>query len=298
MPASMLRHSPFPLTLAAALLVACGRPPDTAPPVATPAVVLSRASAAVGAPMEMTYRFVVAPDAPAFAEDYWVFVHFLDSDGELMWTDDHQPPVPTRQWTKGQTVEYTRTMFVPKFPYVGPTTVELGIFSKASEQRLPLAGTTRGQRSYQVATFDLHLQSDNVFVVFKDGWHPTEVADNTVGTEWQWSRQSGSWNFRNPKRDIVFYLQADQPVSALPAPQSVELKIGDSVVDSFTVPPGQAELRKVAISADQLGTGDTVEVRLVVDHTFVPATIAALKSTDSRELGIRVFRAYVETGLN
>ena len=248
--------------------------------------------------MEMTYRFVVAPDAPAFAEDYWVFVHFLDTDGELMWTDDHRPPVPTRQWTKGQTVEYTRTMFVPKFPYVGQTTVEVGIFSRTSEQRLPLSGATKGQRSYQVATFDLHLQADNVFVVFKDGWHPTEVADNGAGTEWQWSKQAATWTFRNPKRDILFYLQADQPIAGLPEPQRVELRIGDAAVDTFNVGSGQAELRKIPISATQLGNGDTVEIRLVVDRTFVPATIAALNSSDSRELGIRVFRAYVETGLN
>ncbi len=291
-------HSLALTVLATSFVAGCHRAPDTAPPVATPTVVLSRSDAAIGAPMEITYRFVVAADAPAFGEDYWVFVHFLDADRELMWTDDHQPPVPTRQWTRGQTIEYTRTMFVPKFPYVGRTTVELGLFSQPTGQRLPLGGTTKGQRSYQVAAFDLHLQADNLFVVFKDGWHPTEVADNASATEWQWSKQAATLTFRNPKRDVVFYLQADQPVASLPEPQRVELKIGDGVVDSFRVGPGQGEMRKVPISASQLGTRDTVEMRLVVDHTFVPATIPALKSSDPRDLGIRVFRAYVETRLN
>ena len=41
------------------------------------------------------------------------FVHFLDSDKERMWTDDHDLPVPTSQWKPGQTIEYTKTMFVP-----------------------------------------------------------------------------------------------------------------------------------------------------------------------------------------
>jgi hypothetical protein len=285
------------LTLAV-LFLACGRAPDTAPPVATPTVVPSRPSAAIGGPIEMAYRFVVAPDAPAFGEDYWVFVHFLDADGELMWTDDHQPPVPTRQWKTGQTVEYKRTMFVPKFPYVGRTTVEVGLFSPVSGQRLPLSGTTKGQRSYQVASFDLHLQADNLFVVFKDGWHPTEVADSAAGTEWQWSKQAATLTFRNPKHDVLFYLQVDQPVATLPEPQRVELKIGDNVVDSFSLEPGHADMRKVPLSATQLGTGDTVELRLVLDKTFVPAAIPAMKSTDPRDLGVRVFRAYVESGLN
>ena len=45
-----------------------------------------------------------------------MFVHFLDADRELMWTDDHEPPTPVRQWKPGATIEYTRTMFIPKFP--------------------------------------------------------------------------------------------------------------------------------------------------------------------------------------
>ena len=273
----------------------CGRTEQNEKAVATPTVRLARNDAAVGSPMEMNYRFVVAPDAPAFAEDYWVFVHFLDTDGELMWTDDHQPPTPTRQWKPGATIEYSRTMFVPKFPYVGETRVEVGLFSQTSGERLPLAGTTRGQHAYTVATFNLRLQSDNLFVVFRDGWHETEVADEATGVEWQWSKKEGTLSFRNPMRDVVFYLQMDQPVAALPEPQRVEVRIGPMVVDSFMLTPGAPrDLRRINISASQLGTGDTVEMTIAVDKTFVPASIPQLKSTDARELGIRVFRAFVQ----
>lgn len=287
------------LALAALLLAlpvaACSHAEETAKPVATPTVSLARADAAVGSPMDIKYRFMVAGDAPAFAEDYWVFVHFLDADGELMWTDDHQPATPTRQWKPGSTIEYTRTMFVPKFPYVGETRVEVGLFSQKTGERLPLAGTTRGQRAYTVATFNLRLQSDNLFVVFREGWHETEVADETSGIEWQWSKKDGTLSFRNPKRDVVFFLQADQPVAALPEPQHVEVRIGPMLVDSFALPPGGArDLRRIDISADQLGAGDTVEMTIGVDRTFVPASIPQMRSTDSRELGIRVFRAFVQ----
>jgi hypothetical protein len=50
----------------------------------------------------------------------------------------------------------------------------------------------------------------------------------------------------------------------------------------------------VNLTSQQLGIGETVEVTVSVDRTFVPATTTQLKSTDSRELGIRVFRAYVQ----
>jgi hypothetical protein len=280
--------------LLATSVAACGGGGDDARPVATPSLTLSRPDAAIGSPMELTYRFAVAPDAPAFAEDYWVFVHFVDADGELMWTDDHQPPTPTRQWKPGSTIEYTRTMFVPKFPYVGETRIEAGLYSRSSGDRLALAGQTEGQRAYQLATFTMRLQSDNIFVVFRDGWHETEVGEEGSGTEWQWSKKDATLSFRNPKQDVLFYLEADQPVMALPGPQRVDLRLGTEVVDSFVLASGQRELRRVSIGAAQLGAADTVELTVSVDQTFVPATVPALRSTDPRELGVRVFRAFVQ----
>jgi hypothetical protein len=288
----------MPRRVAVAILaiaaVTCGRAKDTDPPVATPAVTLARSQAAVGSPLEVKYRFAVASTAPAFAEDYWVFVHFLDANGELMWTDDHQPTTPTREWKPGAAVEYSRTVFLPKFPYTGTTVVEVGLFSPKSGQRLPLSGQTSGQRSYHVASFDLQPQNDNQFVVFKSGWHPTEVADDEVGTEWQWSKKEATLTFRNPRRDVLFYLQVDRPVNPFAEPQHVSVMIGDTAVDQFELGANHVELRKFPIDAAQLGTADTVEMRIVVDRTFIPLNIPALKSTDPRELGVRVFRAYIE----
>jgi hypothetical protein len=242
----------------------------------------------------MRYRFVVAPDAPPFTGDHWVFVHFLDTDGELMWTDDHEPPTPVRQWKAGSTIEYTRTMFIPKFPYVGQARVEVGLFSPSSGERLPLTGQTRGLRSYEVANFEMRLQSDNLFVIFRDGWHETEVGGEGSGLEWQWSRKDATLSFANPKRDVEVYLQLDQPVAAFDMPQRVEIRTGSEVVDRFPLPPGTVELRRIKLSAAQLGTRDTVELTVSVDRTFVPATVPALKINDPRELGVRVFRAFVQ----
>lgn len=272
--------------------VACGRQPDTAAAVVTPSVTLARSDVAVGSPVDVTYRFVVAPGA-SFTEDYWVFVHFLDTDRELMWTDDHQPSVATRGWKPGQTIEYTRTMFVPKFPYVGEASVELGLYSPTTGERIPMTGENQGQRSYRLATFNLRMQSENLFVVFRDGWHETEVSGEGVGLEWQWSRQVGTIAFRNPMRDARFFLQVDQPVSAIKS-QHVEVRSGDIVVDEFELAPGPRVLRTVDITKDQFGENETVEISISVDKTFVPALMPELKSSDSRELGIRVFRAFVQ----
>lgn len=275
------------------LITGCSRKTDDARPVATPSMKLSRMDAAVGSPIDVTYRFEVAPDAPPFSEDYTVFVHVLDKDRSSLWGDDHQPPTPTSQWKPGSVVEYTRTMFVPKLPYVGPAQIEVGLYSVKAGQRLPLGGENTGDRSIRVATFNMQLPASALFIVFRDGWHDAEVSGD-VGVEWQWSKKQGTLSFRNPKQDVVLTLDVDEPVQALPEPQKVEVRVGDAVVDSFTLPAGQRELRRIPITATQMGSGETVDVTIAVDKTFVPAAVAQLKSLDARELGVRVFHAFVE----
>ena len=283
----------LPVLACAAMAAACAGDNDSAPAVVMPSLAVSEA-AAIGGRLEMAYRFAVADDAPAFAEDYWVFVHFLDTDGELMWTDDHEPPTPTRQWTPTSIVEYSRTMFIPKFPYVGQTRVEIGLYSPTSGERLPLAAETTGQRSYRVATFDMRLPSENLLVVFGDGWYDTEVPDDFSGLEWRWSNKDATLSFRNPGRGVQVYLQLDQPSAAFSEPQRVAVRAGSVVVDSFLLPAARMELRRIPIPASQLGTAETVDLAISVDRTFVPASIPALKNDDARELGVRVFRAFVQ----
>ncbi len=89
-------------------------------------------------------------------------------------------------------------------------------------------------------------------------------------------------------------LEVDQPVQAFNEPQTVEIRIGDAVVDSFTLAAGQRELRRIPLTAAQLGSGETTDVVVAVDKTFVPASLPQLKSLDPRELGVRVFHAFVE----
>lgn len=273
---------------------ACGRTEDTAPPVATPSVTLADDTVALGSPVEVTYRFAVKPGA-TLTGHYWVFVHFLDADGELLWTDDHEPATPTAQWKPGEIIEYRRTMFVPRLPYSGTAVIEVGLFAPETGERLPLDADTEGQRAYQVASFELELQTDPVFVVFKDGWQPAESSDDPARPEWQWSRRESTLAFRNPKAAVTLYLQLDQPVRPFSEPQRVRVTLDGTAVDEFALPPGAMEVRKISIPANDLGDEDTVELTLTVDPTFVPAKVPHLKSTDTRELGARVFRAYVDT---
>jgi hypothetical protein len=53
-------------------------------------------------------------------------------------------------------------------------------------------------------------------------------------------------------------------------------------------------VRKLGLSAAKLGTGDMAEIRLTANRTFVPALEPGMKSNDTRELGVRVFHAFVQ----
>jgi hypothetical protein len=184
-------------------------------------------------------------------------------------------------------------MFVPKFPYVGDASIEVGLYSPKTGQRVPLAGESAGDRAIRVASFAIRLASDAYFVVFKSGWYDAEVAEG-ASSGWQWSKKQGVLSFRNPKRDTLLMVQLDQPAMAFTEPQQVEVRIGSAVVDSFPLPSGRPELRRISLTAQQMGSSDNVDLAVVVDKTFVPASIPQLKSSDSRELGIRVFHVFVE----
>ena len=77
------------------------------------------------------------------------------------------------------------------------------------------------------------------------------------------------------------------------AATALELRLGDQVL--ATVPLGrEGPVLKIPLTAAALGGGDMVELKLVADRTFVPALEPGAKSNDPRELGARVFHAFVQ----
>ncbi len=288
------RVSACVLVAIAAVMAGCSKAQDTTPAVATMQVTLSRPKVALGSPVEVTYKFTVAQNAPNLGQRR-VFVHFLDADEELMWTDDHDPPTPTSEWKPGQTIEYTRTMFIPSYPYVGAAKIAAGMYTPGNNERLKLANEDRGDRSYKVADFELLPQTENIFVIFKDGWHPAEVITEGSGrTEWQWTKKEAVIAFRNPKRDVTLVLQADNPASGANAAQQVTVSVSDQTVATVPLSATNAPVLKFPITAAQLGSGDMVEMKFTADKTFVPALDAAMKSSDPRELGARFFHVFIQ----
>jgi hypothetical protein len=284
----LIRRSLAVVTSAALVLTlssACRGTADDEPPVATPSLTLNYDRVPIGSPLTVTYRFEVAQGA-SIDDDYWVFVHVLDPDGERLWNDDHQPPRPTSTWQPGEVVEYSRTLFVPTYPYIGEGVVRLGLYK--GTRRLPLAGTEATRREYVVARLQILPQSENIFRIYRDGWHMAEVASDDPATEWQWTTGTATLSFRNPKSDVLFYLESDARPDLFPEPQLVTIRVHDQVVGSFRADSRERRLQTFPITAAQLGNGEMVELVIDIDRTFRP------QGGDPRELGIRVFNTFID----
>jgi hypothetical protein len=280
----------------AALVSACGSKTDNQPSVATPSFTSDHTRAPLGSPVRLTYTFDIAPNAQPISGDYLVFVHFLDSEGDLMWTDDHPPVPPTPKWKPGQKVSYSRMMFIPVYPYVGEARVRLGLYSVTDGKRLPLNAKESGDREYDVGAITLAPQSENIFLIYRDGWNLAESAPDQPALEWQWTKKTAGVSFRNPRKDVIFYLEADGRPDVFNPPQQVSIKVNDQTLSSFAMTDKDPVVRQVPIAAAQLGAGDMVDLKIELDKTFVPATVPAGQpghGADTRELGIRVYHLFV-----
>ena len=259
----------------------------------TPSVSFNKPRAPIGSPVEITYRFEVGPDSEPIPKDYDLFVHFLDSHDALLFTDDHEPPEPTSSWEAGDTVEYKRTLFIPLYPYLGTASVKVGLYVPETGERLGLAGPGDGNLAYQVAQIELLDQKENIFLVYKEGWHQLENQPENRNIEWQWTKKEAVCSFRNPKKDSLLFFEADTNVAALEGPQQVSIWIGQTQIDTFPIESRDPVLKKIPIPASALGTEDWVDLRIVNGQAFVPQAKGV--GTDDRELGVRVYHLYIES---
>ena len=267
---------------------------DTASSVATPSVGLNRDRVPLGGPLDLTYRFTVAQDAAPLETDYVVFVHFLDADGELMFTDDHEPPQATSSWHPGQEISYDRRMIVPVYPYIGEVTVAVGLYSPTAGDRVPMAGEHLGQRAYAVATLRMAPQSESGFLMYEDGWHAAESVPEAPAREWRWTTGQSTISFRNPRSDSTLYLEVAGRPELFESSQMLTLSVGDTLIDTIGLESIEPSFHVVPIPAASLGDADSVTLTLTVDPPFVPSEVTDGANSDSRELGMQLFYAFLE----
>ena len=264
-------------------------------PVASIALDLDRNAAPQGAFVEAELAVALLAAFEPLDEDYRVFVHFLDADGRMLWADDHDPPVPARDWRAGQTFAYSRRLAIPEDAYVGEATIAVGLYNPPLGERLPLAGEHLGQRSYRGARLTIEAAAARNRLIYEHGWYDPELEQaNGRGAGWRWTAEAAGLAFPNPYSDAVLQLLLDgRPDLAPGGRQAVEVLANGEPLETILIESRERQFAEVALPAARFAGSRTARVELRVHPTFVPAAAAGSTSIDDRRLGVRVHHAFV-----
>jgi hypothetical protein len=259
-----------------------------------PSIKMNRVKVPLGSALEITYTWTLEPGAKKLDQDYWALVHFLDNHEVMLFSDDHQPEPPPSTWEPGRSYSYTRTRFVPVYPYVGDVEVRMGLYPHPGRGERPaLKGEDRGFREYKVATIELLPQTENIFLIWKEGWHNPETHPENPSVERTWTKKEALVSFKNPRKDVIVYLEGDTCVKCFTKAPELTLSVGTNVGLRIPIEGPQVHLKKVRVKAADLGADEWVDLRLAMNESFVPKNLSPPLNNDDRELGFNVYHLYV-----
>lgn len=276
------------------LLPACTRRKAAEVNPIVPSIKVNRTKAALGSALEITYTWTVEPGAKKLDQNYWALVHFLDNHEVMLFSDDHPPVPPPSTWEPGKTYSYTRTRFVPVYPYVGDVEVRMGLYPYPGRGERPaLKGEDSGFREYKVARLELLPQTENIFLVYKEGWHNPETNPENPAVERTWTKKEALVSFKNPRRDVIVYLEGDTCVKCFTQTPELTVSIGNNVGARIPIEGPEVLLKKIRVKAADLGNEEWTDIRLSMNQSFVPKNLNPPMNNDDRELGFNVYHLYV-----
>jgi hypothetical protein len=276
------------------LLPACNRRKAAEVNPIIPSIKVNRTKAPLGSALEITYTWTLEPGARKLDQDYRALVHFVDTHDVMLFEDDHEPVPPPTTWEPGKSYSYTRTRFVPVYPYVGEVDVRMGLYPHPGRGERPaLKGDDRGFHEYKVATLELLPQTENIFLVYKEGWHNPETHPENPSVERTWTKKAALVSFKNPKQDVIVYLEGDTCVKCFKATPELTVAVGEHASLRVPIDGPQVHLFKIRVKAADLGDGEWVDLRLSMSESFVPKNLEPPLNNDDRELGFNVYHLYV-----
>ena len=158
-------------------------------------------------------------------------------------------------------------------------------------ERIALKGEDTGLREYKVAKMELLPQTENIFLVYKEGWHSPEASPQNPSLERTWTKKEALVSFKNPRRDVVLYLEADTNAKAFKEPPVLTVSLGSNRGIVMPIQDSELFLKKIRFSKEDLGEGEWVDLKLAMSESFVPKDLGL--NNDPRELGLLVYHLYV-----
>jgi hypothetical protein len=243
--------------------------------------------------VKMNYAFNLPDTFAGLDEDYWVFVHFWRvKNKEMLLGDDHVPEKRFIDWKKGENVNYSRIIFIPRF------LDEFDIdFEGYEEIKLTVGLYKPNVEDSKILLFEksLNIQSASLNapeIVYDEGWHQSET-DLTLKEKhernWRWTSKRAVCIIENPKKECLLKIRGGVD-KAKYEDQKVIFKINDNVLDEF-LPETAKFSKEYIVTPEMMGDDDEFKMTIETDKTFVPSALDP-DVDDDRELGVQVFFFY------
>jgi hypothetical protein len=292
MNAGRARKALYALGLLAALLPSCGRRGAGEINAIVPSFSANRSQVPLGSAIETKLTWTLEPTATKPAQDYRAFVQLLDSSNVVLFADSYVPATPASAWEPGKAYSDKRTMFIPVYPYVGEVKVVMGLDPISGRGgRMGLKGEDVGLRAYKVAQLELLPQTDNIFLVYKEGWHSPEASAANPSLERTWTKKDALISFKNPKKDVVIYLEADTNFKAFKQPPVLLVGVAGKAGLKIPIESSEVFLKRIRVKAEHLGSDEWTDLRLSLNESFVPKALGI--NQDERELGVLVYHLFI-----
>ncbi len=245
--------------------------------------------------IKLNYAFTVTDAFEAWpeADEYKVFVHFWRvKSKEMLLVDDHEPGKKISQWKKGDTFEYSRIIFIPRFldefdlDFEGLEEVKLsvGLYDPKNKD----SKITLFQESLNIQSASLNAPE----IVYDEGWHQQET-DLKVKDEdersWRWTSKRAVCMIEKSKKDCLLKIRGGVDKLKF-EDQKVIIKINDKVLEEF-VPETAKFDKEYVIAPEMIGSEDEFRLIIETDKVFVPSQLDP-NVNDDRELGVQVFFLY------
>lgn len=239
---------------------------------------------------DIQYQWKTTSDFPSVGKDYTVYVHFWHGKN-LLFQDDHVPPVPTSKWEPGKEYTYERRIYIPAFidefdpEFKGAETLKLvvGLYN-------PYDRTAESKHDILIRPLKvLPPPPDVPELIYESGWYDLEVDPDSVLKQWRWTAREARCVADNPRRDALLIIRGAVNKDKL-ADQKVIFKINDVTLDEF-IPSETVFEKSYNIKKEMLGDKDEFYLAITTDQTFVPVKVYP-QSKDERELGLQISFIY------
>ena len=239
---------------------------------------------------DIQYDWKTSGDFPKAGKDLTVYVHFWHGSN-MLFQDDHMPPVPTSQWEPGKEYKYQRRIYIPSFidefdpAFKGEEVLRLSVGLYNPYDR-------SGDSQRQVLATKLKVlppPPDVPEIVYEKGWHDQEIDPNAPLKKWRWASGEARCIVDTPHRDGLLVIRGGVSKEAAPD-QKVLFKINDMVLDEF-IPDETTFERSYTVKKEMLGEKDEFTLTVAVDKTFIPSKVFP-QNKDERELGCQISFIY------